>query len=56
MLNKAFELRQNQEDEIKQCNSLILGTKCLAIRCAQIAEKELIQCVKINIKNSDFCI
>ncbi|XP_003243991.1 cilia- and flagella-associated protein 45-like [Acyrthosiphon pisum] len=43
LLNRAYELRQEQEYEIKQCNSLILSTKCHAIRCAQIEEKELIQ-------------
>lgn len=49
MLNRAFELRQDQEEEIKHCNSLILGTKCLVIRRAQIAEKELIQCVLLSM-------
>ncbi|KAL5237785.1 hypothetical protein ACI65C_005195 [Semiaphis heraclei] len=43
LLNRAYELRQEQEYEIKQCNSLILSTKCHAIRCAQIEEKELIK-------------
>ncbi|XP_075210532.1 cilia- and flagella-associated protein 45-like [Lycorma delicatula] len=43
LLQRAFELRQEQEDEIKKCNALILGTKCHAIRDAQIAEKMLIQ-------------
>lgn len=45
LLNRAFELRQDQEDEIKQCNSIIMNTKCHAIRSAQIAEKERLQCV-----------
>ncbi|XP_050431106.1 cilia- and flagella-associated protein 45-like [Adelges cooleyi] len=43
LLARAHQLRQDQEDEIKCCNSLILGTKCHAIRNAQIAEKQLIQ-------------
>lgn len=43
VLQRAFELRQEQEDEIKNANGLILATKCLAIREAQIIEKELIQ-------------
>lgn len=43
LLARAHQLRQDQEDEIKQCNSLILSTKCHAIRNAQIAEKQLIQ-------------
>lgn len=42
VLQRAFELRQEQEDEIKNANGLILATKCLAIRQAQILEKELI--------------
>uniref|UniRef100_A0A2S2RAJ9 Cilia- and flagella-associated protein 45 n=1 Tax=Sipha flava TaxID=143950 RepID=A0A2S2RAJ9_9HEMI len=43
LLARAQQLRQDQEDEIKHCNSLILSTKCHAIRNAQIAEKQLIQ-------------
>ncbi|XP_050528845.1 cilia- and flagella-associated protein 45 isoform X2 [Daktulosphaira vitifoliae] len=43
LLARAQQLRQDQEDEIKCCNSLILSTKCHAIRNAQIAEKQLIQ-------------
>lgn len=43
LLARAFELRQEQEDEIKKCNALIFGTKCHAIRDAQIVEKELIK-------------
>lgn len=43
LLARAQQLRQDQEDEIKRCNSLILSTKCHAIRNAQIAEKQLIQ-------------
>ncbi|XP_046385400.1 cilia- and flagella-associated protein 45-like isoform X2 [Ischnura elegans] len=40
-LNRAALLKAEQEDEIKAANRLILGTKCHAIRCAQIAEKAL---------------
>ncbi|VVC28807.1 Hypothetical protein CINCED_3A003092 [Cinara cedri] len=40
LLAKAFEMRQNREPEIQYCNSLILSTKCHAIRCAQLEEKE----------------
>lgn len=43
LLARAHELRQEQEDEIKKCNALILATKCHAIRDAQIAEKKLIE-------------
>lgn len=43
LLQRAFELRQEQEDEVKKANSLILASKCLAIRQAQIKEKELIE-------------
>nr|CAD7402955.1 unnamed protein product [Timema poppensis] len=42
LLQRAFEMRQEQEDEVKKANRLILGTKCHAIRDAQIAEKKLI--------------
>ncbi|XP_063237112.1 cilia- and flagella-associated protein 45-like [Bacillus rossius redtenbacheri] len=43
LLQRAFELRQEQEDEVKDANRVILGTKCHAIRDAQIAEKKLIR-------------
>uniref|UniRef100_A0A1B6I1U4 Cilia- and flagella-associated protein 45 n=1 Tax=Homalodisca liturata TaxID=320908 RepID=A0A1B6I1U4_9HEMI len=43
LLARAHELRQEQEDEIKKCNALILATKCHAIRDAQVAEKKLIE-------------
>ncbi|RZF40903.1 hypothetical protein LSTR_LSTR015059 [Laodelphax striatellus] len=43
LLARAYELRQEQEDEIKKCNTLILSTKCHAIRDAQVAEKALIK-------------
>jgi hypothetical protein len=47
ILRKAYELRQEQEDEIKHCNSLILSAKCLAINYAQLAEKENRQYVTV---------
>lgn len=42
LLQRAKELRQEQEDEIKKANGIILATKCRAIRNAQIAEKRVI--------------
>lgn len=42
-LQRAFELRQEQEDEVKTANTVILAAKCLVIRQAQINEKELIR-------------
>lgn len=39
LLTKANEMRQEQEDEIKHLNELILNAKCHAIRDAQILEK-----------------
>ena len=39
---KANELLQEQEDEIKHLNELILNAKCHAIRDAQILEKSQI--------------
>ncbi|XP_052804822.1 cilia- and flagella-associated protein 45-like isoform X2 [Mya arenaria] len=39
LLSKATEMRQEQEDEIKHLNELILNAKCHAIRDAQILEK-----------------
>lgn len=42
LLAKAERLRQEQEDEIKYLNELILNAKCHAIRDAQIAEKKVV--------------
>uniref|UniRef100_A0A146MAN6 Cilia- and flagella-associated protein 45 n=1 Tax=Lygus hesperus TaxID=30085 RepID=A0A146MAN6_LYGHE len=42
LLNRAKEVRQEDDDDIKLCNKLILGTKCQAIRDAQVAEKQTI--------------
>lgn len=39
LLQKAMRQRQEQEDEIKHLNELILNAKCHAIRDAQIIEK-----------------
>ncbi|KAK9498592.1 hypothetical protein O3M35_003189 [Rhynocoris fuscipes] len=38
--NRAKEIRQEDDDDIKLCNNLVLGTKCQAIRDAQVAEKK----------------
>ncbi|CAF3721300.1 unnamed protein product [Rotaria sp. Silwood1] len=43
MLKRANELRQEQEDEVKHLNELILNAKCHAIRDAQILEKHQIK-------------
>ncbi|XP_012936580.1 cilia- and flagella-associated protein 45 [Aplysia californica] len=43
LLSKANEMRQEQEDEIKHLNEVILNAKCHAIRDAQILEKDMIQ-------------
>jgi len=42
LLEKANEQRQEQEDEIKHLNEMILNAKCHAIRDAQILEKKVI--------------
>ncbi|XP_018051641.1 PREDICTED: cilia- and flagella-associated protein 45 [Atta colombica] len=41
ILERAYNMRLEQEQEIQKCNRLILETKCRAIRDAQIAEKKL---------------
>ncbi|RLU21710.1 hypothetical protein DMN91_006086 [Ooceraea biroi] len=43
ILERARNMRLEQEEEIQECNRLILATKCRAIRDAQIAEKKLIE-------------
>ncbi|XP_046596388.1 cilia- and flagella-associated protein 45 isoform X1 [Neodiprion lecontei] len=43
LLERAFNLKLEQEEEIQKCNRLILETKCRAIRDAQISEKKLIE-------------
>lgn len=50
LLKKANEQRQEQEDEIKRLNELILNVKVHAIRDAQLVEKEQI---KREIKEED---
>nr|XP_014339681.1 PREDICTED: cilia- and flagella-associated protein 45-like [Latimeria chalumnae] len=42
LLEKAYAMRMEQEDEIKHVNELILNTKCHVIRDAQILEKKQI--------------
>ena len=39
LLQKAQEQMEEQEDEIKKLNELILNAKCHAIRDAQLVEK-----------------
>jgi uncharacterized protein YpuA (DUF1002 family) len=43
LLKKANEQRQEQEDEIKRLNELILNVKVHAIRDAQLIEKQQIK-------------
>ncbi|CRK99531.1 CLUMA_CG012850, isoform A [Clunio marinus] len=39
LLDRAFLAKQEQEEEVKKANRIILATKCSIIRDAQIAEK-----------------
>lgn len=41
ILDRAFLAKQEQEEEVKRANRLILATKCHVIRDAQIAEKNV---------------
>ncbi|KAL6420416.1 hypothetical protein ACFW04_014539 [Cataglyphis niger] len=43
VLERAYNMRMEQEEEIQKCNRLILESKCRAIRDAQIAERKLIE-------------
>lgn len=43
LLSRANEMRQEQEDEIKHLNEVILNAKCHAIRDAQILEKDQVK-------------
>ncbi|KAL0104836.1 hypothetical protein PUN28_016466 [Cardiocondyla obscurior] len=43
ILERAYNMRLEQEEEIQKCNRIILATKCRAIRDAQIVEKKLIE-------------
>ncbi|XP_008216445.1 cilia- and flagella-associated protein 45-like [Nasonia vitripennis] len=43
LLQRARDLKLEQEEEVKRCNKLILETKCRAVRDAQIAEKKLLE-------------
>ncbi|KOC58900.1 Coiled-coil domain-containing protein 19, mitochondrial [Habropoda laboriosa] len=43
VLERAENMKLEQEEEIQKCNRIILETKCRAIRDAQIAEKKLIE-------------
>ncbi|XP_065720941.1 cilia- and flagella-associated protein 45 [Drosophila suzukii] len=42
VLSRAFLARQEQEQEVKQINRMILDAKCKAVREAQIQEKHLL--------------
>ncbi|KAH8360375.1 hypothetical protein KR200_003629 [Drosophila serrata] len=42
VLSRAFLARQEQEEEVKQINRMILDAKCKAVREAQIQEKHLL--------------
>ncbi|KAJ8679865.1 hypothetical protein QAD02_015652 [Eretmocerus hayati] len=42
LLERARQLKLEQEQEIKKCNKIILETKCRAVRDAQLAEKRLL--------------
>jgi hypothetical protein len=50
LLKKANELRQQDDDDIKRLNELILNAKVCAIRDAQLVEK---QQIKKDIKQED---
>lgn len=43
LLDRAFLAKQEQEEEVKKANRIILATKCSIIRDAQIAEKNEIE-------------
>ncbi|KAB0793441.1 hypothetical protein PPYR_13070 [Photinus pyralis] len=43
VLQRAYELRQEQEDEVKNASSMILAAKCLAVRQQQLVEKDLMK-------------
>ncbi|XP_029436143.1 cilia- and flagella-associated protein 45 isoform X2 [Rhinatrema bivittatum] len=43
LLQRANNLRMEQEEEVKKINELVLNAKCHAIRDAQVLEKELIE-------------
>ncbi|XP_017760461.1 PREDICTED: cilia- and flagella-associated protein 45-like [Eufriesea mexicana] len=43
ILERAEDMKLEQEEEIQKCNRIILETKCRVIRDAQIAEKKLIE-------------
>ncbi|XP_015115031.1 cilia- and flagella-associated protein 45 [Diachasma alloeum] len=43
LLERAYDLKLEQEEEIQMCNRLILETKCRAIRDLQVSEKKIIE-------------
>ncbi|KAG7209020.1 hypothetical protein KM043_015186 [Ampulex compressa] len=43
VLERAENMKLEEEEEMQICNRLILATKCRAIRDAQVAEKKLIE-------------
>jgi len=42
ILERAHNMRLDQEEEIQKCNRLILGAKCRAIRDAQVNDETMI--------------
>nr|XP_033330457.1 cilia- and flagella-associated protein 45-like [Megalopta genalis] len=43
VLERARNMRLEQEEEIQKCNRIILETKCRAVRDAQLAERKLME-------------
>jgi hypothetical protein len=41
-MNRVFLIKQEQEEEIKRANRIILERKCHIIRDAQVAEKNVV--------------
>ncbi len=54
LLAKAKHMMEEQDDEIKKVNELVLNAKCHAIRDAQLREKEEIaQAMKVEEERLD---
>ncbi|XP_043470107.1 cilia- and flagella-associated protein 45-like [Leptopilina heterotoma] len=52
LLQRANNLRMEQDEEVQKCSRIILEKKCRAVRDAQIAEKEIInQELKMETQN-----
>lgn len=54
ILERANDLKLEQEEEIQICNKLILATKCRAIRDAQVIKFNYKNNVKLYIKKLKF--